>query len=318
MKLYEIVIKPKSAFYTSLQGDTIFGNLCWQIENAGFNLPDLLSDYAEKPFMIVSSAFYKNDKGGYLFNRPLLPSHFLFPDQTAANRKENDDKKNFIYDGSNTLKLNGLNWYNDFTPVKRTNAQHNTINRQTGTTGEGEFAPFSQEVYFFDESVNLVIFAAIDESRFSKEKLEIIFENLGKTGYGKKASIGYGQFEVLEVKESVILREAAEAIKNSGKYNSLYALSPFVPSEDNKRDYKIYFDPITKYGKHGAGLAKSSNPFKKPVIMANTASVLSFQNASAEKFPLYVGAAVKNVSDANPETVVQGYSLVLPCYLEVK
>lgn len=44
VKLYEIIIKPKSGFGTPLKGDTIFGHICWQ---ASYN-PELLNGGLEK------------------------------------------------------------------------------------------------------------------------------------------------------------------------------------------------------------------------------------------------------------------------------
>ncbi|MDR1696478.1 MAG: hypothetical protein LBR69_07655 [Endomicrobium sp.] len=311
MKIYEILIKPKSAFVSQLKGDMLFGALCCQIEN----LSDLLKDYYTNPFMVVSSAFYKKDKK-YIFPSPACPNHLIFPKQSFEDRRTNDEKKYFSYAEGNCLQINDLQFPDKKDEAKKeiyvcaTNIAHNTINRLTQTTGGGEFAPFSTESVFYSDETELVIFAAIDEPRFDKENLEAAFKNLGILGYGKKASSGYGHFEVESIEESPIFKQ-----KFSG-CNYLYALSPFIPSE---KDELKYFQPFTRYGKHGGELAVSKKPFKRPVIFADEAALLVIPeicNWESAVSQFIIGKAIKGVSDILPDTVVQGYSLCLPCRLE--
>jgi CRISPR-associated protein Csm4 len=307
VKIYEIEIKPKSAFATHLKGDTLFGALCWHIQNMGLDLPNFLKDYDTNPFMIVSSGFYK--KGNeYYFDKPLAPNFMLFGEIDVDNRKKNDNKKYFSYVVDSPLILNKLN-YAEQNFVVFTDTMHATINRDTNTTGKDEFSPYSTEAFFFTDKADIVIFAAIDENRLQEEKLKSLFENLGKSGFGKRASVGYGQFEVLGFKESVLW-------KNNLDGNYLYALSPFVLSGNEKENLNnMYFQPFTRYGIHGDILAKSQNPFKKPVIMADSASLVSLKTNYDKTCPI-IGNAVKGTSKILLETVVQGYSLCLPIQLE--
>jgi len=73
------------------------------------------------------------------------------------------------------------------------------------------------------------------------------------------------------------------------------ALSPFFISsqtEEYKRVpiEKIYYSLFTRFGKfHG-----SSKPFKNPVVMMDTGSVIGFQNSSLELLPQAVGRIEKN------------------------
>jgi CRISPR-associated protein Csm4 len=78
----------------------------------------------------------------------------------------------------------------------------------------------------------------------------------------------------------------------------------------------MFFTPFTRFGRHGDVLAKSSNPFKNPVIMADEGGI--FIPKSHESFTKpYIGRAVMNISKAEPRTVMQGYSLYLPVNVEV-
>lgn len=328
MKIYEIIIKPKSGFATPLKGDTVFGNLCWHIHYnekvLNISLSSLLENYSTSPFLVVSSAFgifndIQNTKN-YIFKRPDVPEDFLFGNNNAANRKENTNKKYFIFNCAEKLPdINKIQYktqkeilvysgeYDAQTIISRNNVTHNSINRLTFTTGgEKEFAPYTSSIDFYTEKINPVIFAAVDESRFSKESLELCFKNLGFTGFGKDASIGCGQFEVVECIESSLLSK-----QDSGGY--LYALGPFVPLKEDISD--LYFQPFTRFGKHGESLAKSKKPFKKPVIMADEGAIIKAVKPFDKNYPI-LGSAVCGISDVDPNAVTQGYALCMPVNLQ--
>jgi CRISPR-associated protein Csm4 len=95
--------------------------------------------------------------------------------------------------------------------------------------------------------------------------------------------------------------------------NACYTLAPCVPENDTHSD--IFFMPFTRYGKHGDILAKSGNPFKNPVIMADEGAVLIPKSKEVFAKP-YIGQAVLNLSKAEPKTVMQGYSLYIPVRVE--
>ncbi len=90
MKLYEITIRPTSGFGTALKGDTLFGHFCWQVWHKPSlvkgGLDEQIDVYAEKPFVIFSSAFPKLDSSSkyYILKRPDLPLSLLFPENGEA------------------------------------------------------------------------------------------------------------------------------------------------------------------------------------------------------------------------------------------
>lgn len=346
MKTYEITIKPLSGFGTPLKGDTLFGHVCWQAayddKLFGKNIDQLLADYASNPFLIVSSA-YPRLEGCHIFKRPDLPldSLFNFEELCKADkirqRKEYKAKKwMLIKERINSLKDNGL-YVSDkelFESITKTTSEwvqrtirkkgvksfltdypqsHNTINRLTGTTGEGAFAPYAVEQSVYAPGSELVIFAGIADG-FSPEQLKTAIQRIGETGFGKDASTGLGKFSVSSCHEIDL------ASIGSSNPNACYTLSPCVPEKDAYAD--MFFTPFTRFGRHGDILAKSKNPFKNPVIMADEGAILlpHFDKGGMGGFDVsqrpYIGTAVKDVSLSEPNAVTQGFSLYIPVRVE--
>lgn len=308
MKIYEIKLRPHSAFISSIHGDTLFGSLCWQIHNLGLDLDNLLQNYAASPFMVVSSGFYYS-KGSYFLPRPLCPSHLMFADEKIEERKKNNKKCFFRVNRGDGIDIAQLNFDTEQSFSVMTKREHNSVSRLSGTTTNEEFAPFQHRAVFYRDLAKIVVFAGIDESRFSKEDLLKIFINQGRFGFGKRASVGYGHFTVESCEESHLWN------RDFSDDNFLYALSPFVLSEQEQSQLKqIYFQPFTKYGKHGDIYAASKAPFKKPVIMADTASLVSLRAPFMKERP-YIGQGLTDISYVDSKTVAQGYALCLPCKL---
>ncbi|MGD9819836.1 MAG: hypothetical protein AB7V04_14245, partial [Desulfomonilaceae bacterium] len=182
---------------------------------------------------------------------------------------------------------------------------HNTINRLTNTTGTGAFAPYSQEITFYNTDISLVIFALLDESHIRIRNVIEGLTRIGDFGFGKDASIGIGRFTVTNFKE-------IHRAKN-GDVNAVYCLGPCVPERESYSD--AFFMPFARFGKHGNSLAQSTNPFKNPVIMADEGAVFLPKN-SDDLHKAFFGSAVTGVSKVMPQTVTQGYSITIPFKLE--
>lgn len=309
MKIYEISLKAETPFITQINADTLFGCLCWQLNNAGIDLNSLIEIYDKEPFMVVSSGIYKNENNMYILPKPLCPNYIMF-DINDVNYKKNNKKKFFGLSSNTVININKIDFKENIKDYFSFDIQqHNTINRITNTTGKG-FDPFYNEVTFYENKGNIIVFVALDETKLSIDNLQKAFENLGKTGYGKKASSGYGHFKVNSFNESILWKN------DFSKCNYLYSLAPFILSEEEKINLNnIYFQPVTRYGKHGDILAKSENPFKKPVIVADTASLVSLKTKFDKNKP-FIGKAIKDISYVDNKTVFQGYALCLPCILE--
>ena len=342
MKLYEIVIQPISAIGTPFKGDTIFGHFCWQVhyqpELVEGGLEFLIRLYGERPAVVFSSAFpmLEDDRYRYALKRPDLPLSTLFPEipgnriRTIKERKEHKKKKWMLVEKNLTI-LPGFAEFVDSRQLaqrildhesedpigtrlhsrsprfEREYAQpHNTINRITGTTGTGEFAPYSMDCIFYPPGTRLTIFVLVDESVTDIASVRKALSLIGASGFGRDASIGLGRFEVIGDSE-LQFPDATGA-------NALYCLSPCVPQPGSYRD--AYFAPFVRFGKHGDQLGVRRIPFKNPVLTADEGALfIPTEATSLEK--QYFGSAVGQLSKAEPNTVAQGYSICLPLSVEL-
>jgi CRISPR-associated protein Csm4 len=184
--------------------------------------------------------------------------------------------------------------------------QHNTINRDTGTTGKGPFAPFVTDCTYYHPGATLSVFALIDEEVTSGENVSRAMENIGKFGFGKDASTGMGRFAVEGCKEITI--------PPADGANACYCLGPCVP-EQGSFD-QAYFVPFVRFGKHGDALARSRNPFKNPVIMADEGAVFFPRDGNAFHKP-FIGRGITGLSKSCESTVTQGFAPYLPIRVEI-
>jgi CRISPR-associated protein Csm4 len=283
MKLYKTTIKPLSAFGTPLKGDTLFGQLCWSIRYAfGISkLETLLKDYESAPFLIVSDGFAK----GYL-PKPKLPNRYLNEgDDKKANRKKvwlapSDLESGNFANGKTAAQVG---------EDKSFITMHNSINYQTFTTDENDFAPYGVDEFVLCEKD---IYFLIDEQKISVSELKEAFALLAKIGYGKDTTIGKGRFEFGEF----------EAI-NTKDSKTVMALSPFCPQGIESKE--CFYEPFIRFGKKGGDRA-NQNPFKKPIIMADTAGVIVLNEPKS-----YIGRAIKGHS-THADIVHQGYAIAYP------
>ncbi|MGB9498179.1 MAG: type III-A CRISPR-associated RAMP protein Csm4 [Dissulfuribacterales bacterium] len=326
MKFYEISIKPLSGFGTPLKGDTLFGHFCWQANYdpalLDGGLEKQIEQYRETPFAVFSSAFPKISVGPkpyYALKRPEIPPSMLFPSGSSRleklkQAKENKKKKWMLVEKNTCIDPAQVDFITEkqlcakfFTQtpdalIKTSSQQHNTINRMTGATGEGQFAPYSKEnTYYFPGTV-LAIFVLVNEETTDIKRIVKGLERIGSWGFGRDASTGLGRFAVAGHEELILNTDNP----------AFYSLAPSVPDMDIFK--KVYSNTFTRFGKHGDTLACSKNPFKNPVIMADEASVFILKDKRLEN--PYIGSAVSGVSKAMPETVVQGYTPCLPIKLE--
>ena len=345
MKVYEIPIKPTTGFGTPIKGDTIFGHFCWQVaydeKLVGRTLDVLLSGYPSKPFAVFSSAFPKfciGTKYLYAFRTPNFPLDKLFalPEDKKERIKKRKEYKSkrwmMIEEGYEFSSFKKLEFLSDSELFKRAKTNlsdetrkkmrragaknyiavfsqpHNSINRLTFTTGKEGFAPFEVEQYVFYPETELALLVGIDEEVVNINQISEGLERIGKLGFGKDASTGLGRFELGKENEIDLTEIGSKSPK------ACYTLAPCVPEKDTF--VEMFFAPFTRFGRHGDVLAKSSNPFKNPVIMADEGGIFIPKSHESFNKP-YIGRAVMDISKAEPRTVMQGYSLYLPVNVEV-
>lgn len=297
---------------TPLRGDTLFGQLCWALamRRGVHELEAALSGYTQgKPFLIVADACPK----GFL-PKPELPAPATSTDDADAFRRRKAwSKRRWIPAGCLAQPLVkaylAVNLDDPVLP-EQTMQPHNTINRLTGTTGTGMFAPYQTSRLSTADlrSRNYDLHILFDDNRMSQPLFLEMLEDVGKTGYGRDASLGLGKFEVDGIDDW-----QAPMMQAGGSYVALAPCAPPVHSLDAGRSYWRTF---TRFGRHG-GPAFTGAVFKAPLLLADTGAVLTTSEISAGQ--TFIGRGVGGdgrLSKQIPGTVHQGYAPVIPVNLE--
>ncbi len=297
---YRLTTEPQTAFGTPLVGDTLFGQLCWTLRYQLGNdaLEDLLEGYTtNSPFIVLSDAFPK----GYI-PLPTCPSRIW----------QQDDKTDIkILKKRRWLPLEALDtplpsWQQSAKNDKdadmgalHTMQLHNTINRATGTTGTGMFAPFSQPQTWYHAGTGFHLYVVLDESRLEWEKLEKAITSIGQSGYGRDAGVGLGKFKLTTM-------EPWQWQRKSG--TTCMSLAPCAPQGLEIIPAKSYYQTQVRFGRHGDMAARGENPFKRPLLMTKAGAVFTLKQ---EQDKPWIGQGIGNLSFYDAKTVHQGYAPVI-------
>lgn len=299
MKLYKTTLTPLSSFATQLKGDTFFGMLCWAIRYkfGEDRLKDLIKDYDKNPFLIVSDGFLS----GFL-PKPTMPSKML--GEEKEHKKENRKKLWLSYEDFEKSKFTNAKTIKDVAEILKNKGAKicatkseittkNTINYLSFTAddpySELEFVLPPQDIYIL-----------LNEDRFSLKELGEAVYLMGHIGYGKNASTGKGRFKV---------NDFVEVVQNCSR--AFMTISPCVlQGVDGIKD--CFYEPFTRFGKHGGYLASTGRFEKNPLLLVNTGAVVVFEKSCDIKF---IGKMITGHSEQK-DTIHQGYSIVLPLKLE--
>ena len=309
MQSYQLTLKPLSAFATPLYGDTLFGQLCWAIRNryGEDRLIELLQGYTEqRPFAIVSNAFPE----GYL-PLPKLPGYFYneVPGQDRKAVKKltwlplealDSELPSWLQQAKSDSQLAEAYQEKGYSHLVETHTQaHNSINRLTGTTGEG-FAPYNMSQQWFHPKLKLHCYLHIDQSRIDLAEIQQCLEDIGQIGYGKDASIGMGKYEIEAFKTYALPIQASA--------NACLTLAPCAPQGQGYDSANSYYQMFTRFGRHGdSGVHKDNKPFKNPVLLAQAGAIFSMQLPDMPWIGQGIGGNGE-LSKSIPQTVQQGYA----------
>lgn len=316
MKTLIATIQPGSAFGGAIRGDTLFGQLCWvALHRWGEQrLNALLQDYTQgAPFLVVSDAF----PAGYL-PRPALPMH-RYAVACDANGHALDRKtvrkrcwlplecfteplREWLQHAvaERQIAADGLS--------KTCSQPHNTINRMTGTTGNAEFAPYNMPQQWFAPDQGFALYIAIDNKHISHEEVCQLLADVGAYGYGRDASIGLGKFKITSCEQVEWPQQANP--------NAWMTLAPCAPQGLDFNPDHCWYQPFTRFGRHGDRAVHSGRPFKTPVLLADTAALLQPADYVAATFCGQGLGGDGSLSNVIEETVHQGYAPVLPVRME--
>lgn len=328
MQTHRFTLRPLSAFGTPLAGDTLFGQLCWtlrhQLGNARLN--ELLHGYTScQPFAVLSDAL----PAGHV-PLPCVPSDaWQASTGSAAPDRKTLKKKKWL--PAAALATPFIHWqasahsdaqvaeplinawaaqghHRDPAGSSHTErAQpHNTINRATGTTGEGQFAPYAMPQIWFHPAMQFDLHVVLDEARLSLSELTSALVYMGQVGFGRDASIGLGKFELLS--DGVL-----SSPQNEGAANSYLTLGPCAPQGLGFCPVRSTYQVATRFGRHGDAAVQLGQPFKRPVLLAKAGGVFwpESPDASLRFIGQGLGGVTNPVSVVMPETVQQGYAPVI-------
>jgi CRISPR-associated protein Csm4 len=320
MQTFRLTLRPLSALGTPLAGDTLFGQLCWTLRHQLGNerLNALLHGYTERqPFAVVSDALPRDH-----LPLPSLPSGIW--DKSGDDRKALKKKRwlplSALQQPLQTWQQHAVS--DTDLDTKRENGQpprntieraqpHNTINRQTGTTGTGTFAPYTMVQIWPAPGSEFDLWLVLDTGRIDPADIHAAFTAIGQQGYGRDASIGLGKFELLDDKPP-----AWPELRISGAANAWLTLGPCAPQGQGFCPERSYWNTVTRFGRHGDVAVQSKRgPFKRPVLLAKAGSVFWPERVDAAR--AYIGQGLDGVSPSMPETVQQGYCPVVPIHLPV-
>lgn len=314
MKLYQITIKPLSAFGTPLVGDTLFGQLCWAVVHCfgQQRLKALLEGYSDQsPFIVISDAFPHS-----YIPLPTLPSDFWQWESNIDRQAERKVLKKLAYFPVNETNKK-LNQWQEIAYLQKTHGNivqkytyvqfHNTINRQTQTTGIGQFSPFTTSQVMYKTESLFDLYFVLDEQRLNYEEMMHLFEYIGQFGFGRDASTGMGKFDI-QNKENI-----QEVDFNKKAANAYLTLANSAPQHLGLDKKHCFYQIITRFGRHGSELALQASPFKRPIILAKTGAIftpIQWQDR------LFLGNGLTQVSQHQPNAVHQGYAPIIPVELD--
>ncbi|MDR0736981.1 MAG: hypothetical protein LBF51_09185 [Zoogloeaceae bacterium] len=328
---HHFTLQPLSAFGTLLSGDTLFGQLCWALRYRFGEewLSERLAGYSEgRPFLVLSDAFPQ----GFL-PLPTVPASFW---KTAGSTDRKILKKKRWLSLEN-LGTNFPTWQghacNDAETAKTILQKyissesrggkeeerisllqelhpqpHNSINRATSTTDEGGmFAPYAQTQYWFHPEMRLDLYAILDDARIAAEDLDTALADIGKSGYGRDASIGLGKF-------AIALDATFSGLPHAVDANAFLTLAPCAPQGQGFERERSFYRILTRFGRHGGIAVQSGNPFKRPLLLARSGAI--FYPETLDQSLAFIGQGLSAVSAGHPETVAQGYAPVVRIRME--
>ncbi len=304
-----IRIRLRTALATPPKGDTLFGQMCWALRHAlgEAELVRLLDGYAAgQPFAVLSDLL-----PAACWPRPTLPV-WAFELADSADRKLLKRRRwipRAVFDQPLPTWL-AATADDAPEPLHRetTMRSHNSLHRVLGTTHGDAFAPFQAPVREVirdhdGQPLPAELVAVFDTQRLDAVKLIAALAHVGQFGFGRDASTGLGKFDV----------QGHELLKLPAQdgADAWLTLAPCAPQGGDWIEPRCSYAPFTRFGRHGDLAVHGGNPFKAPVLLADTGAILVPRRIQPREF---VGRGLGgdgSLSKRIPGTVQQGYAPVL-------
>ncbi len=276
MKKYKLTFELKSPLITPIQGDTLFGHICWGIayNHGEAELLSFLDSYSTKPPLVISDGF----PYGFL-PKPILKQYFSDkePNLEELSLIKKLKKLKYIPEKMFEKPLSQIE-LSKYVLENKSQANisiffgrmHNSINRISGTA-EQVFEV--KETYFSYSKFQVIVF-----STYEKSKVKQLFEQGLENGYGADKFTGKGEVSNIDIEDFTL----------NVKGNRSMALSSFVVESASSLN-NFRYDLKTKFGKLGGHFVTTKNPFKKPIVMYQRGS--TFDCIDTE----FVGTLLGNV-----------------------
>ncbi|MGQ9546578.1 MAG: type III-A CRISPR-associated RAMP protein Csm4 [Dehalococcoidia bacterium] len=324
MKLHKLTIEPKSPFITPLQSDTLFGHVAWAIlyQDGEQRLAQVLREFGQdEPPFLLSEAFPEG-----MLPVPILPPLTYQETQTLAQKLYGSISVTTMVSLSEELKKVSKRKYMDvgtlrsiagnLSPLTLARAllqskatpnrcsedkvtMHVTINRLTGTAGEG--ALFDHRQTFYAPGSRLTIWIKLRHVSW-KDDLCRWFKLVAADGFGKRKSTGLGSFDLSEIAEG--------ELPSAPDPNAFMTLSSYVPAP--RESCSGYYRYIIKRGKLGGALALGEKVWKTPLLMFSPGSIF-YTNGSLRHC---YGSLVPKVHSSHADVVQYALALPLPVRIE--
>src|SRR4030042_4997790 len=290
MKTYKINLKIHGSIMTPFHADTLFGHLCWVVayREGEKGLQAFLEPFQKRePPFLISDGFPLG-----LLPKPLSAEFYIKGPEEKKNLKRIDlvapeDFQSFR-DGKECRPDPLPN------PYSTCLLPHNRIDRLTqATSKEGGIFSLRQT---FVSGINIYL-KAVEEQW--KNRVLGLFDDLSRAGYGKKKSIGSGQFSITEIVEF--------DFRKIDKADGFVSLSHFCPAKDDPTEG--WYKTFVKYGKLGEEFTFCGNPFKQPLVTIKAGSVFRTGGTPKE----YYGRMIQEgIAPAKPEVVQYAYAFAVP------
>lgn len=318
MKFCRFIIKPESSWASRLRSDSLYGLILWHValKEGDARCEELIQAFeaGEPPFILSSPMPYNTVPLPAL--PPISRSAFKTLSLRLSQEKEPEIalfealQKFKTFRKSSWLplshwithkgKLSAKALFVNYCQQEKTQASalysksffepHVSIDRQSGGAKEGQL--FFSRLTFYNPEVRFHLYAKVADPKWLHDYLQLI----GKTGFGKDASTGKGQFSI-QLDNDFSHQDFEVPIANANLLLSVCA-SPDMSSLAG------YYRLEEKRGKTGPGYA---NPFKRPFLMLQEGSVLN----NLPKAPY-----VLRKLNVNEQIVQILQPLYLPCYLD--